>query len=74
MTQANVRLIEMVAALQTSHEIDKLVALFADDVVFEDVALGIVARGHAKMREMFETVYASMPDYAMTLVSAVSFP
>jgi steroid delta-isomerase-like uncharacterized protein len=72
MTEEHMRLIEQVAALQTSHEIDRLLQLFADDATFEDVALGIVANGHAKIREMFESIYASMPDCAMTLVSAVA--
>lgn len=72
MTQGNIRLVEQVAALQTSHEIDTLLELFAEDATFEDVALGIVAEGRAKIREMFESIYASMPDYAQTLVSAVA--
>lgn len=72
MSQDNVRLVEQVAALQTSHETDKLLALFAEDATFEDVALGMVADGRANIREMFESIYASMPDYAQTLVSAVA--
>ena len=72
MNQENLRLVEQVAAFQTSHEIDKLVALFAEDICFEDVALGIVASGHASVKELFESIYASMPDYTMTLVSAVT--
>lgn len=72
MNQENLRLVEQVAAFQTSHEIDKLLALFAEDIYFEDVALGMVASGHNSVKEMFEKIYASMPDYTMTLVSAVT--
>lgn len=69
--QDYVRLIEQVAELQTSHDIDGLLRLFAHDAVFEDVALGLVAKGHAEIREMFEEIYAAMPDYAQTLASTL---
>ena len=72
MKQEHVRLIEEVVACQTSHDIDKLLTLFTEDILFEDVALGIVIHGHAKVRELFESIYASQPDFAMTLVSAVA--
>ena len=70
--QEYVRLIEQVAALQTSHDIDGLLRLFAEDAVFEDVALGLVAKGHGEIREMFEEIYEAMPDYAQTLASSMA--
>lgn len=72
MNQENVRLIERWLELQTSHEMDKLANIFTDDVVYEDVAIEAVAVGHAKIKELFETIYASMPDYTVKLVSAVA--
>lgn len=50
MSQDHVRLVELVATLQTSHEIDKLLELFADDATFEDVALGRFADDRADLR------------------------
>ena len=72
MTQENVHLVEQVAAFHTSHEIEKLVALFADDVVVEDVALGVVARSHAEIRELFQGTWSSLHGFAMTLQSVVA--
>lgn len=72
MTQENVRLVEQVAALQTSHEIEKLLALFTDDVVYEDVPFGIVAKGRAEMKELFEATWESLHSFAMTLQSVVA--
>lgn len=60
MSQTQVHLVEQVAALQTSHDIDRLLPLFAEDATFEDVALEIVANGHAEIREMFRSIYSSM--------------
>lgn len=72
MIQEHVRLIEQVFALQTSHEIVRLLPLYADDIIFKDVALEILASGHAKVKELFESIYVSMPDYTATLVSAMA--
>lgn len=72
MTQEHVRLVERVAALQTSHEIEDLLALFTDDVVYEDVPFGVVKRGHAEAKELFEGTWTSLPDFAMTLKSVVA--
>ena len=72
MTQEHVRLIERWLELQASHEMDKLADIFTEDIVYDDVAINSVTVGHAKLKELFETIYASMPDYTVTLVSAVA--
>lgn len=72
MTQGNIRLIEQAFAFETTHEIDKILTLFAEDAVFEDVPMDIVARGHAEIRNLFETMFVSMPDFTMTAVSVMA--
>lgn len=72
MTLENQRLIEQVYEFETSHEIDKLLALFADDATYEDVPLGVMARGHAEISDLLETMYVSMPDFAIKPVSIVT--
>ena len=72
MTQENKRLVEQVFKFETSHEIDKVLALFAEDATYEDVPLGVMAEGHAKIRELLETMFTSMPDFTMTCVSIVT--
>lgn len=70
MNQTNVRLIERWLELITSHEVDKFADLFTDDVAYEDVAVGAVMKAPAGVIELLEGVYASIPDYKVTLVSA----
>lgn len=65
MTEENKRLVEQVYKFETSHEIDKVLALFAKDATYEDVPLGVMAEGHAKIRELLETMFTSMPDFTI---------
>lgn len=70
--ERNVRLIEDCAAFHTAHDVDALVNLFTKDVVYDDVPLEIVAKGHAELQDLFEATFAALPDWAMTLVSVVA--
>ena len=72
MTRDNRRLIEQVYEFETAHEIDKVLALFAEDATFEDVPLEVMARGHAEIRSLLETMFVSMPDFAIRPVSIVT--
>lgn len=68
--EENLNLIRQCAALHTSHEIDKLVDLFTDDIVYDDVPLGVVANGRAELKGFFEATMTALPNWAMTIVSA----
>jgi len=70
MSEQNVNLIREMARLENAHEKDKLFELYADDVVFRDVALDVLANGKAEVRQLLESVYASMEGYSMVLTSA----
>lgn len=70
MKKDNAQIIEKIAELQTSHDIEGILALFDDKFVFEDVALNLVVKSRADLKKMFEDIYSSMPDYTMTLTSA----
>lgn len=72
MNHENRRLIEQVYAFETSHEIEKVLALLAEDATYEDVPLGVMARGHAEISNLLETMYAAMPDFAIRPVSIVT--
>ncbi|MDX6330226.1 MAG: hypothetical protein QOI83_2609 [Streptomycetaceae bacterium] len=41
---------------------DRVLALFTDDCVFEDVALGATARGKKEFRSLLEGAFAAVPD------------
>jgi steroid delta-isomerase-like uncharacterized protein len=63
------RVIDDWARHWSSHDLDRLLPLFTDDVVFEDVAQGAVHRGKDGLRAFAERVFAGFPDVALELTS-----
>ncbi len=59
-------------AAWNSHDADKVASFFTDDVVYEDVAFGLVAHGHAEMRKMAADFFANVPDLKLEVVSSAS--
>ena len=70
MSEKNIQLMRRMAELESAHQMDELFALYSENVVFEDVALQVVANGKAEVRRLLESVYAAMEGYSMTLTSA----
>ena len=66
------RLIEEWIRRMSSHDIDALLSLFADEVVYEDVAAGVVNHGKNELRAFFEGNLASVPDVTFELTSKVA--
>ena len=71
MKHDNDRILREVADVHGQHDLDKLVTYFAPDVIYEDVPLAVVARGHDAVKDLFRKLYTSLPDYRMELVSMV---
>lgn len=71
-TYKNLQLIKQWAALNTSHEIEKLLDLFTPDAIYDDVPLGIVTRSRAELKGLFEATYIAAPDWKATIVSAMA--
>ena len=63
------RLLNDWAAAWSSHDIDKLLALFTDDCVYEDVTFGVVTRGKTELRGFAHGALAAVPDFKMELSS-----
>jgi len=64
MTTAGVeQLLGQLATAWSSHDTEKVVALFTDDCVYEDVTFGVVNRGKAELRAFANNVFASAPDF-----------
>jgi steroid delta-isomerase-like uncharacterized protein len=59
-------------AAWNAHDADKVASLYTDDVVYEDVAFGMVAHGHAEMRKMAAGFFTSVPDFKLEIVSKTS--
>ena len=72
MNQEHLKLIERWWGMQTSHDMSKLEDIFTPDVRYEDLAIEAVAVGYTELKELFESIYVSMPDYNVKLVSAVA--
>jgi steroid delta-isomerase-like uncharacterized protein len=59
-------------AAWNAHDADKVAVLYTDDVIYEDVAFGLIAHGHAEMRKMAADFFASVPDLKLEVVSNTS--
>lgn len=70
MSEKNIALMSQMAEFESSHDKDKLFALYAEDVAFEDVALKVIASGRDEVKKLLESVYTAMEGYSMTLTSA----
>src|SRR5258708_31798450 len=53
-----------------SHDPDKLLSLFTDDIFYEDVAFGEVSHGQAEVRKFFLSELEGVPDLELKLVRA----
>jgi steroid delta-isomerase-like uncharacterized protein len=66
-TGTNERLIMDWARLLSAHELDGLVQLFTDDVIYEDVTLGVVNRGKEALRTFAARFITVFPDVTLEL-------
>jgi steroid delta-isomerase-like uncharacterized protein len=64
------RAIEQWAAYWSAHDMERLLPLFTDDVVYEDVTMGVVNRGIAELRAFGEGFFSGFPDVTFELQSA----
>jgi len=53
----------------SSNNPELILALFADDCVFEDVTFGVVARGKEELRSFANRAFAAVPDFKYGLTS-----
>ena len=64
------RAIEQWAAYWSAHDLERLLPLFTDDVVYEDVTMGAVNRGIAELRAFGEGFFSGFPDVTFELQSS----
>ena len=57
-------------AAWNSHDPDKMLAVFTDDVFYEDVAYGEVSHNHAELRKFAADEFDAVPDLELKLVRA----
>jgi steroid delta-isomerase-like uncharacterized protein len=59
-------------AAWNAHDADKVASLYTEDVIYEDVPFGLIARGHTELRKMAADFFASVPDLKLEVVSNTS--
>ena len=64
------RAIEAWATHWTAHDMGRLLPLFTEDLVYEDVTMGAVNHGAAELRAFGEGFFSAFPDVAFELTSA----
>jgi steroid delta-isomerase-like uncharacterized protein len=50
---------------ESAHDIEKLLALFTDDIVFEDVPFGIITEGKDAFKQGYIGFITAVPDFKM---------
>lgn len=61
---------EQLFAAWNTHDPEKMLAFYTDDVVYEDVPLGLVNRGKAELRKLIEETFSVFPDLRVQLVKS----
>jgi steroid delta-isomerase-like uncharacterized protein len=63
------RVLEEWATAWSSHDTKKLLTLFTDDCVYEDVTFSMVNRGREALRAFADGTFAVVPDFTVELTS-----
>ena len=63
------RIVDDWATAWSSREPDKVLSLFTDDCVYEDVTFGVINHGKKELRAFAEGVFAGIPDFKVELTA-----
>jgi steroid delta-isomerase-like uncharacterized protein len=63
-------MVEQLFAAWSSHDADKVVAFYTDDVAYEDVPLGRTSHGRVELRKFVEDTFVAFPDLNVEVVSS----
>jgi steroid delta-isomerase-like uncharacterized protein len=63
------RVLQEWATAWSSHHTEKVLALFTDDCVYEDVTFGVINRGKAELQAFAHGVFAGVPDFQIELTA-----
>ena len=64
------RVAEGFIAAWNSHEVEKVISLFTNDVMYEDVTFGAVNHGSADLRKFAASIFEAVPDVRFELVNS----
>jgi len=63
------RVLDDWATAWSSHDTEKVLSLFSDDCVYEDVTFGAINRGKKELRAFADGVFAGVPDFKVDLTA-----
>jgi steroid delta-isomerase-like uncharacterized protein len=70
MTTSDVeRVLDEWATAWSSHDAEKILALFTEDCAYEDVTFGVINRGKAALRAFANGVFTGVPDFKIELTA-----
>jgi steroid delta-isomerase-like uncharacterized protein len=62
---SNDNLLKQLIEAENSHDVEKVLALMADDIVFEDVTFGVVMKGKDGFKQIYPTFIRAAPDFKL---------
>ena len=68
--QKKPRVAESFIAAWNSHEVEKVIPVFTNDVLYEDVTFGAVNHGSAELRKFAASIFVAVPDVKFELVNS----
>jgi steroid delta-isomerase-like uncharacterized protein len=68
--QKKPRVAENFIAAWNSHDVEKVIPVFTDDVLYEDVTFGAVNHGSTELRKFAASIFAAIPDVRFELVNS----
>ena len=63
------RVLEDWATAWSSHDTEKVLSIFTDDCVYEDVTFGAINHGKKELRAFADGVFAGVPDFRVELTA-----
>ena len=62
-------LVEDWASVWSSHDVAKVLSIFTDDCVYEDVTMGVVNHGKTELATFARDIFGAFPDFTLQLTS-----
>jgi steroid delta-isomerase-like uncharacterized protein len=65
MATSNDNLLKELIETENSHDVEKVLTLLTDDIVFEDVTFGVVMKGKEGFKQIYPTFITAAPDFKL---------
>jgi steroid delta-isomerase-like uncharacterized protein len=72
MANRNEKLLDRLAEAWCTHDVPALLALYTDDCVYQDMAMGVEKRGKEQLREFATEVFTTMPNFQVRFPERVA--